>query len=588
MSDSAETRAFPLLRRIWTYLTPGQRLLLLAVSCANVLAGFATTAPAIVVGNIVNALLHSHGSPSISLSIIELAVLLVVFALLNLFVHVSLHSVTPKIEVTFRHQQVLRQLQTPINEDDQRYSAEINSVISNGTKGASDLVRLTFGDLFPAGAQVIWAVVLMFHQEWIVGVLMLMAAPAGYVLIRLQLRSQSKIRQRIAKEKARLDGSLTELLQGKPVVRSLYAAEAESERIRSDAQNLADVELEHHRAMGFFDAAKYLTESMFGVVVVLIGVGLAERSTITAGGVLTLYLLYTQFALPLRDIHRMRDQAGEVENQCAMMFDILDEPLDPYFLTEGQTVSPNSAPDILEIVDVSKSYRSDHRPAIKAVSMSIPTGSFIGLCGPAGSGKSTLLKCVAGIIVPDTGAIRLYETPLSELEGRSVAGVIAYAPQTPYLLAGSIRANVMFGLDRLASDDEITAALEAVGVWNEVQEMPGGLDHELGEAGRGVSGGQAQRIVLARLLLRRPQILLLDEATSAMDNLNEAAIMAYLEQVGVTIVAIAHRLSTLRNADVIYVMESGRVVQKGEYPDLAASEGLFKDLLEASAASSAA
>ncbi len=580
-TTAAPIRTLPLLQRIWSFLTIRQRLVLIGVTLASIVAGFTTTAPAIVIGNIVNSLLGINKTTSLTMLVVELAALLIAFAILNLIVHVSLHSILPRIEVTFRHKQVFHQLRTPIDESEQRYSAEINSIISNGTKGTSDLIKLTFGDLVPACVQAGWAVALAFRQEWIVGLLMLAAAPLGYVLIHFQLKSQSKIRQRIASEKARLDGALTELLQGKSIVRSLYAAESESDRIRIDAQALADAEMQHHRAMGYFDAGKYLTESIFGVAVVLIGIGLAENKSITAGGVLTLYLLYMQFATPLREIHRMRDQTGEVENQCAMMFDLLDSPLDRYFVDGSRGLVADNHQLALSASKISIRYEGQPHPAVDKVSIEVGNGDFIGICGPAGSGKSTVLKSLAGILKVDEGEILVYGQSLDTLHGEALAGVLAYASQSPYLIAASIRDNVTFGLERDATDLEIETVLRAANVWAEVDEMPGGVDQMLGEGGRGVSGGQGQRIVLARLLLRRPRILLLDEATSGMDNLNESAIMGRIEQLGLTIVAIAHRLTTLRNANRIYVMQAGKVVQTGRYDDLASQTGLFKSLLSA-------
>jgi ATP-binding cassette, subfamily B, bacterial len=159
---------------------------------------------------------------------------------------------------------------------------------------------------------------------------------------------------------------------------------------------------------------------------------------------------------------------------------------------------------------------------------------------------------------------------------------VAYASQQPYLIAASVRDNVTFGLAQRPSEAEILQAIEDAQLRTEIEALPHGLDTTLGETGLGLSGGQQQRVVLARLLLRKPRVILLDEATSALDNANEAKIMAMLERRSLTIVAIAHRLTTLRNADSIIVMRQGRVVQVGAYEELSHSHGQFRDLLIAS------
>jgi ATP-binding cassette, subfamily B, bacterial len=159
---------------------------------------------------------------------------------------------------------------------------------------------------------------------------------------------------------------------------------------------------------------------------------------------------------------------------------------------------------------------------------------------------------------------------------------VAYASQQPYLIAASVRDNVTFGLAQLPSEAEILQAIEDAQLRTEMEALPHGLDTTLGETGLGLSGGQQQRVVLARLLLRKPRVILLDEATSALDNANEAKIMAMLERRSLTIVAIAHRLTTLRNADSIIVMRQERVVQIGADEELSHSHAQFRDLLIAS------
>lgn len=581
-SSVGSQNAITLIARIWRLLSIRHRTILLLVTLLSIFQGFAITFPAVVVGSIVNRLLHPHVG-SLTVPIVVLAALLVGFAVSRATAHIMLHRVLPQIEVTFRHLQVLQSLRTPLDETDKRYSAELNSLITTGTKATSDLVKISFGDLLPACVQAVWAIVLAFRVEWLVGCIMLIAAPLGYLIIRRQLRSQSGIRIKIQREKARLDGALTELLQGKAIVRSLNAVYQESERIRSDAQALADAEKQHHQAMGLFDASKSLIESAFGVGVVILSVWLATHHRLSPGGVLTLYLLYMQFANPLRDIHRMRDETSEAETQASIMFALLDTSIDPLFDRAVPTVACSEPPDAVAVDRISVRYPNQSQPILDNVTLTIPKGHFVGMCGPTGGGKSTLLKAMAGLTSIESGSLSILGLPLTTYNAESLAGAVAYASQRPYMIASTIRRNVTLGLadEHLVSDEEVADVLDRACIWDEVSAMPGGLDFQLGEGGAGISGGQGQRVVLARLLLRNPSVLLLDEATSALDNLREAAVMDSMEQLDATVVAVAHRLSTLRNADVIYVLDHGRIVQSGTFHDMRVSEGPFRDLLTA-------
>ena len=231
---------------------------------------------------------------------------------------------------------------------------------------------------------------------------------------------------------------------------------------------------------------------------------------------------------------------------------------------------------------VSYCYPDGDIAALADIDLNIPDRSMVALVGPSGSGKSTLMELIAGIRAPSSGRILLDGLDLATLDPRSWRSKIGFVTQDTILINDTLRANLVFS-HPAASNEEIENALTTAHLSDLIQELPDGLDTVLGEGGVRLSGGQRQRVALARALIGDPQLLLLDEATSSLDNESESAIQKTLETIShtMTIIVIAHRLSTVRHADMIHVIEDGRLVESGTYDQLIAADGRFSILHEA-------
>jgi ATP-binding cassette, subfamily C, bacterial len=230
------------------------------------------------------------------------------------------------------------------------------------------------------------------------------------------------------------------------------------------------------------------------------------------------------------------------------------------------------------------SYRYDEgdTPALNNIELVIPNRSMVALVGPSGSGKSTLMELISGIRTPTDGRVLLDGIDLATLDPRSWRRRIGFVTQDTILLNDTLRANLIFSHPE-AGAEEIESALVTAHLGDLVQELPEGLDTVLGEGGIRLSGGQRQRVALARALIGKPELLLLDEATSSLDNESESAIQKTLETIAhtMTIVVIAHRLTTVRNSDMIHVIEAGHLVESGTYDQLIAASGRFSILHQA-------
>ncbi len=232
----------------------------------------------------------------------------------------------------------------------------------------------------------------------------------------------------------------------------------------------------------------------------------------------------------------------------------------------------------LDLRDLVFSYRPDIPPVLQGVSISIPAGAHVALVGPSGCGKSTLLRLVLGLEDPDSGIVSFDGRDLSALDRSSVRRQIGSVMQSSALMPGSIRENVDLGRGLTAS--EIWTALEQAAVAEDVRNMPMGLATVVVEGGGTISGGQRQRILLARALAGRPRMLILDEATSALDNVSQAAVVGNLDRLKITRLVVAHRLSTIEQADLVVMLADGRVVAEGRFDDLIHEPGPFRDLVQ--------
>jgi ATP-binding cassette subfamily C protein len=238
--------------------------------------------------------------------------------------------------------------------------------------------------------------------------------------------------------------------------------------------------------------------------------------------------------------------------------------------------SPGKLTGAIELSHVHFRYRQDAPLVLHDLSISIEPGQYVAFVGPSGSGKSTVLRMLLGFDIPESGAVYFDRQDLSNLDIQEVRRQMGVVLQNGRLVSGDIFTNIV-GSAPLTLDDAWIAA-EMAGIDADIKRLPMGMHTMLSESGGGLSGGQKQRLMIARAIVHRPRILLFDEATSALDNQTQAIVSRSMEMLQATRIVIAHRLSTIVNADRIFVVDKGQVVQSGTYNELFEQEGLFREL----------
>ena len=298
----------------------------------------------------------------------------------------------------------------------------------------------------------------------------------------------------------------------------------------------------------------------------------------TAGSLVAFIAAATQLGKPIRTLTNVQSVVQRGLAAAEDLFTQIDTPLE----RDDGTVSLSRAAGELTFDGVSFAYPGSDNPALNDLDLHIPAGSLVAFVGRSGAGKTSLIQLLCRFYAPDAGRILLDGHPIGELRLSDYRRQLAVVFQNIVLFSDTVRANVAFGQSDQIDDAAIFAALEVAQARGFVEALPERLDTKLSDGGGGLSGGQRQRLAIARAVLKDAPVLILDEATSALDNESEAAVQASLDAAasGRTTLVIAHRLSTVERADLIVVMDKGKIVATGNHAELMASEGLYRSLYQ--------
>jgi ABC-type bacteriocin/lantibiotic exporter with double-glycine peptidase domain len=313
------------------------------------------------------------------------------------------------------------------------------------------------------------------------------------------------------------------------------------------------------------------------LVILMVGAFQVLAGHISLGTMLSAAALGAGFLGPLAAMVSSGLQLQMLASYMQRINDVLDTPREQH----GEHVRP--APRLsgqIQADDVSFSYGTLAPAVVSHVSLDIQPGQHIGIVGRSGSGKSTLAHLLLGLYRPASGRIEFDGHDLASLDAGSIRRQLGIVTQRPYLFGSSIRENIALTNPELPLE-AVTEAARIACVHDDIAAMPMGYDTALHDGGASVSGGQRQRIALARALVHRPSILLLDEATSELDTVTEQKIYANLDVISATTIVIAHRLSTIRNADLILVMDEGKIAETGTHEQLLAQGGAYTALVHA-------
>jgi ATP-binding cassette, subfamily B, bacterial len=585
-------------RRILRFAAPYRRDIAVFLVTVVFDAGIGVATP-LLAGHVVNAITGGgHGAAAL---VIKLAIAIALLAVVDAFLSLAQRWYSARIG-----EGIILDLRTRVYDHVQRMPLQfftrtqtgaLVSRLNNDVVGAQRAFTSTLSGVVSNVIQLVLTAAVMFSLSWPITALSLALLPVFIIPARRVGKRLADITRESYNLDAKLNATMTERfnVSGALLVKLFGRPDAEAEKFGERAERVRDIGVQQAMFSRTFFVAMLLVASLAQALTYGLGGWLAVTGSVTAGTVVTLALLLTRLYGPLTALSNVRVDVMSALVSFDRVFEVLD-------LRPGIEEKPDAVPvppgagriefrdvhfrypsadevSLATLEDVTTLDRTEQAPVLKGVDFTVEPGQMVALVGPSGAGKSTTSMLVPRVYDVTSGAVLVGGVDVRDATLDSLRDTVGVVTQDSHLFHETIAENLRYAKPG-ATDDEMWEALRGAQVAELVRSLPDGLDTVVGERGYRFSGGEKQRIAIARLLLKHPSIVILDEATAHLDSESEAAVQRALSVAlrGRTALVIAHRLSTVRDADQILVLDRGRIVERGRHDELVAAGGLYAEL----------
>ena len=509
---------------------------------------------------------------------IVLALIYVLKSVLTFVVGYWGHVLGVKIQGDMR-QDLFRHVETlPFSYFDENKTGTVMSRIVNDLFEVSELAHHAPEDVFNSFLSIIGALIMLCFINPYLALIVLCYVPFMILFAAKARGRMSKAFEESRKKVGILNAEIESSVSGVRVTKAYNAEEKECDKFDSVNELFKDARKQSYRAMGGFQAGMSAFND-FLYLLALVSGGLLFYFKVISGPDFTAYILYiTMLLTPIRTLINLFEQIQDGMTGFNRFCEIMDTPSE----YEPETPIENMPNGDIVFENVYFGYKTkdgNGAEVLKGVSFTLQEGKTVALVGSSGGGKTTICHLLPRFYLRDEGTITIGGVDINDVSAHVLREKIAVVQQEVFLFAGSVRDNILYGSTNKTDDDMILAAKRA-NIHDYVMSLPNGYDTEVGERGVKLSGGQKQRISIARAFLKNPPILILDEATSALDNMTEMQVQSALSELsqGRTTLVVAHRLSTVKNADEILVVTDGEISERGSHNELVENNGLYAEL----------
>lgn len=565
---------------LWKYLKPHRWLVIASLLLAG-LAQVLSLIDPIIFGKIIDDYADNRGGRTareLTNGVVWWLGIAVVVALLarvaKAFQEYTTRLAVQKFGMQIFNDGLKQTLRLSFTEFEEQRSGETMSILQKVRTDTERFINSFINILFSSLVGISFLIWYAITRHWALIPVFLIGILVLGGLTGLLSKKIKTLQRSINKETNRMSGLITESLRNIELVRSLGLTFPEIRRLRGHTLKIFQLEMEKTKRVRTLSFLQGSVLNLLRQSILFILLWLIFRDVLTTGELITMQFISTTIFGPLQDIGNIILSYREAEASLNNFEHLMQKPLEQRPETPLELNALNS----LRFEDVIFRHKTASQNSIDGISFQAKTGDTIAFAGPSGSGKSTLVKLLVGLYKPLSGNIYFNDAPASQIRYNELRRQIGFVTQDTQLFAGTIRENLLF-VKPEATEPEMYEALEKASCTSLLKRSEKGLDTVLGEGGVKLSGGEKQRISIARALLRHPRLLIFDEATSALDSLTEEEITDTIRTISsqreqITVL-IAHRLSTIMHADTIYVLEKGRITESGTHDELLMLKGLY-------------
>jgi len=565
---------------LWKYLKPYSKWVFLALFLAGIAQILALYDP-IIFGQIIDDYALNPGdktneervSGATKLLFLAIGIALASKLILS-FKDYFIRLVVQKFGMQIFNDGLRQTLRLPFQEFEDQSSGEILSILQKVRSDTERFISSFINILFSSAVGIGFLLWYAITKHWALIPVFLIGIVLLGGLTSVLSRSIKTLQRSLIRQNRQMSGTITESLRNIELVKSLGLTYPEIRRLKVHTQEIYDLEMAKVKKMRVLTFLQGSILTLLKQSILFILLWLIFKDVLTPGELISMQFISTGIIGPLQDLGSIILSYREAETALQLFNELMQKQ--PEF-------SPEEPVDIgpigeLYFKDVVFRHKNANYNAIQNISFKAKLGDTIAFVGPSGSGKSTLVKLLVGLYRPIEGDILYDSISIKELRYNRIRRQLGFVTQDTQLFSGTIRENLMF-VKPEATEEEMLEAIKKASAISILQNSEKGLDTILGENGKKLSGGEKQRLSIARALLRKPRLLIFDEATSALDSLTEEQITETVKEISANkqqmTILIAHRLSTIMHADTIYVLERGKIVEEGNHEELVAKKGLY-------------